>query len=75
MHIQTLRYGHSEPSTHTRESLRQRVARWFKRAPPYRASDPEIDAAWATWPEIAGRPYVIGPGTLLVMTYVRMRLR
>ena len=76
MNIHTLHYDHSEPAIHTRESLRQRVARWFRAtAPEHRVSDPETDSAWATWPEVAGRPYVIGPGTLLVMTYVRMRLR
>jgi hypothetical protein len=79
MNIHTLHADHSERSTYTHESLRQRLARWFKAAPPaHGASDPETDLAPAVWPEvpeIAGRPYVIGPGTLLVMTYMRKRMR
>ena len=79
MNIHTIHADYSEQSTHTREGLRQRLARWFKATPPeHGASDPETDSAPAVWPElpvVAGRPYVIGPGTLLVMTYMRKRMR
>ena len=79
MNIDALHADHSEQSTHTREGPRQRLARWFKAGPPeHCTSDPETDSAPAVWPElpqVAGRPYVIGPGTLLVMTYMRKRMR
>jgi hypothetical protein len=53
--------------------LLQRLARWLKRPAEHdRAKTPPLESA--SWPECVGHPYVIGPGTLLIMTYMRTRL-
>ena len=76
MNIHTLHADHSEQVTRTQEGLRQRVARWFKSPPRQQeASDPQTNFGPDMWPEVAGRPYLIGAGTLLVMMYMQTRLR
>lgn len=60
------------------ESLLRRLMRRLRAPRSARAARieaPENPAqSVATWPECVGHPYVIGPGTLLVMTYMRTRL-
>ncbi|MEJ0035755.1 MAG: hypothetical protein WDO68_06710 [Gammaproteobacteria bacterium] len=54
--------------------LLQRLARWMKGARTEHSAHAEPPEP-AIWPECVGHPYVIGPGTLLVMTYMRKRMR
>ncbi len=55
------------------DGLLQRLARWLIRPAVERRTQTRTLEP-ASWPECVGRPYVIGPGTLLVMTYMRTRL-
>jgi hypothetical protein len=55
------------------DGLIQRLVRWLnRRAVEQRTQTRPLEPA--AWPECVGRPYVIGPGTLLVMTYMKTRL-
>jgi hypothetical protein len=66
------RTPHHASST-PRRRLLQRLAQWLKR--PHEAN-PEIPESPdpTIGPECVGRPYVVGPGTFLVMAHLRKRL-
>ena len=73
MNIDTKHATQVAPARATPGLLR-RLTQWLIGSPAPRVIDAEISEP-ATWPECGGRAYVIGPGTLLVMTYMRKRLR
>jgi hypothetical protein len=76
MNIHTLHADHSEQVTRTQDSLRRRVARRFKSPPKEQdTSGTQTNSAPEVWPEVTGRPYLIGAGTLLVMMYMQTRMR
>ena len=54
--------------------LLRRLVRWLNRPATVERHKQTRQLEPASWPECVGHPYVIGPGTLLVMTYMRARL-